>query len=72
MFPKIRNARLIMIILWADHLPTSEKESQHEDSFDNANLNVSVLLLFTLSNGSRFLIGMVRGMNLFHFFLQAG
>ena len=29
-----------------------------------ANLKVSVLLLFTVSNGSRFQIGMVRGMKL--------
>ena len=37
----------------------------HEDNFDIANLKVSVLLLFTVSKGSRFQIGMVRGMKLF-------
>ena len=37
----------------------------YEDNFDNANLKVSVLLLFTIANGSRFQIGMVRGVKLF-------
>ena len=41
------------------------RENYHEDNFYNANLKVSVLLLFTVSNGSRFQIGMVRGMKLF-------
>ena len=41
------------------------RENYHEDNFDNANLKVSVLLLFTVSNDSRFQIGMVRGMKLF-------
>ena len=38
---------------------------QSVDNCDDANLKVSVFLLFTLSNGSRFQIGMVRGMKLF-------
>ena len=40
-------------------------DSDSEDNCDNANLKVSVLLLFTVCNGSRFQIGMVRGMKLF-------
>ena len=36
----------------------------NEDNFDIANLKVSLLLLFTVSKGSQYQIGMVRGMKL--------
>ena len=52
-----------MEVLWVGHLLASERELP--DNFDNANLKVSVLLLFTVSNVSRFQIGMVQGMKLF-------
>ena len=42
----------------------SLRENYHEVNVDNV-LKISVLLLFTISNGNRFPIGMVRGMKLF-------
>ena len=44
-----------------------------EDTFDNGNnLKVSVFLMFTISNGSRFQIGMVRRMKLFLLWITFG
>ena len=55
------------ISIWVtfQSLKCNTNTCEHENNFDNSNLKVSVLLLVTVSNGSRFQIGMVRGMKLF-------